>query len=57
MKRLQWWFRIVGLFYLLLGIGFFPPLNEARLPLMLSIDVSTSSAESGKSSDRSFRES
>jgi hypothetical protein len=39
MNRLKWWFRLVGGFYVLLGIGFFPPLNELRLPLMISIDV------------------
>lgn len=33
----------MGLFYFLLGIGFIPPLNEARLPFMLSIDVPTTS--------------
>lgn len=35
MKRLEWWFRGVGLLYVTLGLGFFPPLNAARLPAML----------------------
>jgi len=35
MKRLTWWFRIVGLIYVLLGIGFIPFINAARLHLML----------------------
>jgi len=39
MNKLKWWFRIVGAFYLLLGIGFFPPINEARLPFMLPMDA------------------
>ena len=43
MKGLTWWFRIVGAFYVLMGIGFFPPINEGRLPLMLSLDVPTTS--------------
>ncbi|GEM_PF-6016676 len=25
MKKLTWWFRIVGVIYTLLGIGFIPP--------------------------------
>ncbi|RME82398.1 MAG: hypothetical protein D6775_11010 [Caldilineae bacterium] len=36
MKRLTWWFRAVGIFYVLLGIGFIPALNAARLPMMVS---------------------
>ena len=43
MNRLKWWLRIVGAFYLLLGIGFFPLINEARLPFMLPIDAPASS--------------
>lgn len=39
MNKLKWWFRIVGVVYFLLGVGFFPPINEARLPVMLPIDV------------------
>ena len=35
MNRLKWWMRVVGVFYLILGIGFVPFINEARLPLML----------------------
>ncbi len=35
MNGLTWWMRFVGAFYLLLGIGFIPFINEARLPLML----------------------
>ena len=35
MKKLTWWFRIVGVIYVLLGIGFIPALNAARLPLMI----------------------
>jgi hypothetical protein len=35
MNKLRWWFRIVGLIYTLLGIGFIPALNAARLPMML----------------------
>lgn len=33
--RLAWWMRIVGAFYLVLGVGFFPPINQARLPFMI----------------------
>ncbi len=36
MKKLTWWFRVVGLVYIFLGIGFIPALNAARLPMMLS---------------------
>jgi hypothetical protein len=39
MKGLKTWLLMVGGFYILLGIGFFPPINEARLPFMLPIDV------------------
>ena len=39
MNKLKWWFRIVGAVYVLLGVGFFPPINEARLPFMLPLDV------------------
>jgi hypothetical protein len=35
MNRLKWWFRAVGAIYVIFGIGFLPPLNAARLPLML----------------------
>ncbi len=35
MNRLKWWFRLVGALYILLGVGFIPALNAARLPLML----------------------
>lgn len=35
MNRLKWWFRAVGAIYVLLGIGFIPLLNAARIPLML----------------------
>lgn len=35
MNKLKWWFRLVGAFYVLLGIGFIPALNAARLPFML----------------------
>ena len=35
MKKLTWWFRLVGILYLLLGIGFIPALNAPRLPLMI----------------------
>lgn len=31
MKHLKIWFIIVGITYMLLGIGFIPPLNELRL--------------------------
>ena len=34
-ERLKWWFRVVGVIYVLLGIGFIPLLNVARIPLML----------------------
>lgn len=43
MNGLRWWFRIVGLLYVIMGIGFFPPVNEARLPLMITIDAPTTS--------------
>lgn len=29
--KLRWWMRAVGALYVLLGIGFVPPLNQARL--------------------------
>lgn len=35
MNRLRWWFRAVGAIYVLLGIGFIPFVNAARIPLML----------------------
>jgi len=35
MNKLVWWFRGVGLVYVLLGLGFIPALNAARLNLML----------------------
>jgi hypothetical protein len=35
MKKLTWWFRVVGIVYIFLGIGFIPTLNAARLPMML----------------------
>lgn len=35
MNKLTWWFRGVGLVYILLGVGFIPAINAARLPLML----------------------
>lgn len=35
MNRLKWWFRAVGAIYVLLGIGFIPVVNAARIPLML----------------------
>jgi hypothetical protein len=35
MKKLQWWFRIVGAIYVLLGIGFVPALNAGRLSMIL----------------------
>jgi len=41
MKRLQWWMRIVGGFYVLLGLGFVPFINEARLPFMIPAFAAT----------------
>ena len=35
MPSLTWWFRIVGAIYMLLGLGFLPALNAARLPQLL----------------------
>jgi hydrogenase/urease accessory protein HupE len=35
MDRLKWWFRVVGAIYVLLGVGFIPFLNAARIPLIL----------------------
>ena len=35
MNGLKWWFRAVGAFYVLLGIGFIPVVNATRIPLML----------------------
>ncbi len=35
MRSLKWWFRIVGAVYMLLGLGFLPTLNAARLPQLL----------------------
>ena len=35
MKKLTWWFRIVGVIYALLGIGFVPALNAQRLLMMV----------------------
>lgn len=30
--RVQRWMRLVGAIFLLLGVGFIPPINEARVP-------------------------
>lgn len=35
MNKLKWWFRVVGILYFLLGVGFVPALNAARLQMML----------------------
>lgn len=35
MNKLKWWFRVVGILYFLLGVGFIPTLNAARLPMIL----------------------
>ena len=35
MRALKWWFRIVGAVYVVLGLGFLPALNAARLPGLL----------------------
>lgn len=35
MNKLKWWFRVVGILYFLLGVGFVPALNASRLPMML----------------------
>lgn len=35
MNSLRWWFRAVGVLYVLLGVGFLPILNAVRLPTML----------------------
>ncbi|MBI4187091.1 MAG: BphX family protein [Chloroflexi bacterium] len=35
MNRLKWWFRVVGVIYVLLGVGFIPFINAARLGVML----------------------
>ena len=35
MRSLTWWFRMVGAIYMLLGLGFLPALNAARLPQLL----------------------
>lgn len=37
MTKLKWWMRIVGVFYLISGIGFIPFLNEMRIELFLPI--------------------
>jgi hypothetical protein len=31
MNRLKWWMGVVRAFYLLLGVGFIPFINQARL--------------------------
>ena len=36
MNALKWWFRLVGGFYVFLGLGFIPAINELRLPMMLA---------------------
>lgn len=36
MKKLTWWFRVVGALYFLMGAGFIPALNAARMPYMIS---------------------
>lgn len=35
MRALKWWLYIVGAVYVLLGLGFLPALNAARLPQVL----------------------
>ncbi len=45
MTRLKWWMRLVGLFYIILGVGFIPPLNELRLPLLLPITAGPQTIE------------
>ena len=35
MRALKWWLRIVGGVYVMLGLGFLPALNAARLPRLL----------------------
>ncbi len=35
MRALKWWLRIVGGVYVVLGLGFLPGLNAARLPQLL----------------------
>ncbi len=35
MRKLTWWFRLVGGLYLLLGLGFVPAINARRIPRML----------------------
>ncbi len=35
MKRLKNWFRVVGVIYVLLGVGFIPFINATRLEMML----------------------
>jgi hypothetical protein len=35
MNKLKWWFRVVGIIYFLLGVGFIPALNAARLSMIL----------------------
>ncbi len=35
MTKLKWWFRLTGLIYLLLGIGFIPVINSQRISMMI----------------------
>lgn len=35
MRHLKIWFIVVGVIYLLLGIGFTPPINEMKLEIMV----------------------
>lgn len=45
MVRLKWWMRIVGVFYIILGIGFIPPLNELRIRSLVPITAGPETIE------------
>ncbi|HEX8600850.1 MAG TPA: BphX family protein [Chloroflexia bacterium] len=45
MVRLKWWMRIVGVFYVILGIGFIPPLNELRIRSLVPITAGPETIE------------
>ncbi|QZY28932.1 BphX family protein [Nocardioides coralli] len=34
-RPLAWWMRAVGVFYVVLGLGFLPPVNRARFDVLL----------------------
>jgi|GEM_PF-307998 len=45
MAKLKWWMRVVGVLYLILGIGFIPPLNELRMRSFVPITAGPETIE------------